>query len=93
MVTQTLERLQIAEDVEYCISDGERLGLYSAFEDAGPMTAFGLANEAMVPASLAMRWLASQMQAGYVVRDLAIGRYRTWCELPSTSSAGAGRCR
>ena len=98
MVTQVLDRVQILDDVRQCVPEGERLGLYSAFETAGPITAFGLANEAMVPVSLAMRWLASQMHAGYLVRDVATGRYRTWCELspdgpPSTSSAGGGRCR
>ena len=81
MVTQTLERRPVAEDIGNCVSEGERLGLYSAFERAGPMTAFGLANEAMIPVSLAMRWLASQTREGYVVRDVATGRYRTWCEL------------
>jgi hypothetical protein len=42
--------------------------------------------------SLAMRWLASQTQSGYVVRDVVTGRYRTWCILPEPDrEADAGR--
>ena len=57
-------------------------GLYNVIEEAGPISALELALEAMIPVSLAMRWLASQTQSGYVVRDVVSGRYRTWCILP-----------
>lgn len=74
-------RNETADDSLLCVAEGERLGLY-IFEEAGPLTAFGLASEAMIPVSLALRWLAAQTLGGYVVRDASTGRYRTWCPLP-----------
>ena len=35
MVTQVLDRVQILDDVRQCVPEGERLGLYSAFETPG----------------------------------------------------------
>ncbi len=80
-------RNEIADDFSLCVAEGERLGLYGIFDAAGPLTAFGLASEAMIPVSLALRWLAAQTCSGYVVRDTSTGRYRTWCPLPETESA------
>ena len=83
MVAQILKTVGHTElEDSACVAEGQRLGLYDAIEEAGPVTAFGLAAAAMVPVSLALRWLASQMKGGYVVRDVATGRYRTWCALP-----------
>jgi len=69
-------------EASLCAGEGERLGLYAVIGEAGPVTALELALEAMIPMSLALRWLASQTQSGQVVRDVITGRYRTWCVLP-----------
>lgn len=84
MVAQVWNSKVCAEEQESLLSvaEGERLGLYDIVEEAGPVTAFGLAFKAMIPVSLALRWLAEQVQGGYVVRDVGTGRYRTWCVLP-----------
>ncbi len=79
-------------EASLCTGEGERLGLYDVIEEAGPVSAIELALEATIPVSLAMRWLASQTQSGYVVRDVVTGRYRTWCILPEPDrEADAGR--
>jgi len=65
-----------------CTAEGQRLGLYTIIEESGPVSIFGLARDAGIPMSLALRWLASQTQSGHVVRDVVTGRYRTWCILP-----------
>jgi hypothetical protein len=77
------------QDIALCTEEGERLGLYEAIESAGPVTAFGLSFTAMIPVSLAQRWLAAQVQGGYVVRDVVTGRYRTWCVLPEPMAEAA----
>jgi hypothetical protein len=73
---------EIEQEGPLCVAEGERLGLYDIVEEAGPVTAFGLAFKAMIPVSLALRWLTAQVEGGYGVRDVATGRYRTWCVLP-----------
>jgi DNA-binding IclR family transcriptional regulator len=80
-------RDEVAQELPLCVAEGERLGLYDVIADLGPLTAFGLAFQAMIPVSLAQRWLATQTQAGYVVRDVATGRYRTWCVVPPPEEA------
>ena len=84
MVAQVWNSKTCVEEQELllCVAEGERLGLYDVIEEAGPVTAFGLAFKAMIPVSLALRWLAAQVLGGYVVRDVTTGRYRTWCVLP-----------
>ena len=65
MVTQVLKNVGRTEIEHFlCVGVGQRLGLYDAIEEAGPVTAFGLASAAMIPVSLALRWLASQVQDG-----------------------------
>ena len=78
----TVREAEATQEASLCTGEGERLGLYDVIEEAGPISAIELALEAMIPMSLAMRWLASQTQSGYVVRDVVTGRYRTWCVLP-----------
>jgi hypothetical protein len=78
----TAREAEARQEASLCTGEGERLGLYDVIEEAGPISALELALEAMIPVSLAMRWLASQTQSGYVVRDVVTGRYRTWCILP-----------
>ena len=74
---------EMEEEVPLCVAEGERLGLYDVLEESGPVTAFGLAFKAIIPLSLALRWLTAQVQGGYVARDVVTGRYRTWCVLPA----------
>jgi hypothetical protein len=78
----TLREAEARQEASLCTGEGERLGLYDVIEEEGPITALELALEATIPMSLAARWLASQTQSGYVVRDVETGRYRTWCVLP-----------
>ena len=78
----TVREAEARQEASLCTGEGERLGLYDVIEEAGPISAIELALEAMIPMSLAVRWLASQTQSGYVVRDVVTGRYRTWCVLP-----------
>ena len=78
----TVREAEAKQEASLCTGEGERLGLYDVIEDAGPISALELALEAMIPMSLALRWLASQTRSGYVVRDVVTGRYRTWCILP-----------
>jgi hypothetical protein len=91
MVTQVrlplAYRDEIEKEVALSVREGERLGFYTVIGEAGPITAFGLAYRAMIPVSLALRWLAAQTQGGYVVRDASSGRYRTWCILPDREAA------
>ena len=77
---------EMEQEVPLCVAEGERLGLYDVIEEAGPVTAFGLAFMAMIPVSLSLRWLTAQVQGGYVVRDVVTGRYRTWCALPDAGT-------
>ena len=69
-------------EASLCGAEGERLGLYTIIGETGPVTIFGLAQDARIPLSLALRWLASQTRSGHIVRDVVTGRYRTWCVLP-----------
>ena len=68
-------------EASLCVAEGERLGLYTIVGETGPVTIFGLAQDARIPLSLALRWLASQTRSGHIVRDVVTGRYRTWCVL------------
>jgi hypothetical protein len=78
----TVREAEARQEASLCTGEGARLGLYDVIEDAGPISALELALEAMIPVSLATRWLASQTQSGHVVRDVVTGQYRTWCILP-----------
>jgi len=85
MVAQVWNSKACREETEsrLCVVEGQCLGLYDIVEEAGPVTAFGLACKAMIPVTLALRWLAAQVRGGYAVRDVVTGRYRTWCVLPA----------
>jgi hypothetical protein len=76
-------------ETSLCTGEGERLGLYAIIAERGPVTVFDLALEARIPMSLVLRWLASQTQSGFVVRDVVTGRYRNWCVLPEADD-GSG---
>jgi hypothetical protein len=78
-----VEKEEERREVSLCGEEGARLGLYDLIGETGPVTLFGLAQDAGIPMSLAQRWLASQVQSGHVVRDVATGEYRTWCILPT----------
>ncbi|MER5812480.1 class I SAM-dependent methyltransferase [Streptomyces sp. NPDC002033] len=54
---------------------GERLGLYRALAEAGPLTPAALAARAGIDARYAEEWLHAQLSAGYVVRDAGAGTY------------------
>jgi hypothetical protein len=85
----TVREAEARQEASLCTGEGERLGLYDVIEETGPVSALELALEAMIPVSLAMRWLASQTQSGHVVRDVVTGRYRTWCVLPEPEADAA----
>ncbi|MGW7103998.1 methyltransferase domain-containing protein [Streptomyces sp. NPDC054838] len=54
---------------------GERLGLYRALAEAGPLTPAALAERAGISARYAEEWLHAQLSAGYVERDPGAGTY------------------
>jgi len=85
----TVHEADARQEASLCTGEGERLGLYDVIEEEGPISALELALEAVIPMSLAVRWLASQTQSGYVVRDVVTGRYRTWCILPEPDREAA----
>lgn len=54
---------------------GDRLGLYRAMADAGPLTAEALAQKTGTNARMIKEWLASQAAGGYVNYDPRSGTY------------------
>ena len=54
---------------------GDKLGLYKALAEAGPLTAKELADRTGTAARYVTEWLASQAAGGYVTYDAASGRY------------------
>ncbi|MFI5831710.1 class I SAM-dependent methyltransferase [Streptomyces sp. NPDC051578] len=54
---------------------GERLGLYRALAEAGPLTPAALAGRAGISPRYAEEWLHAQLSAGYVERDPDAGTY------------------
>ena len=57
---------------------GDRLGLYRAFNEHGPMTAEGLAETAAIAPRYAREWCAQQAASGYITYDSDTKRF----ELP-----------
>ncbi len=75
---------------------GDRLGLYTAMTDAGPLTAAGLAAATGLHERLVAEWLASQTVSGYVRHDPQAGTFECrpstpsrcpWSTRPPTQSA------
>lgn len=60
------------------VSLGDRLGLYKAMANAGPMTPVELARKTGTSERLVREWLVNQAAGGYVEYDAAHGKY----ELP-----------
>ena len=84
MTTQQLERpatMLWTQRPGETVSESTSLQFYGAMDAVEPCTSFGLAAEAMLPVSLAQRWLAEETAAGRLVRDIAAGRYRSSCPL------------
>lgn len=54
---------------------GERLGLYRALAEAGPLTPAALAGRTGISPRYAEEWLHAQLSAGYVERDPGAGTY------------------
>lgn len=54
---------------------GERLGLYRALAEAGPLTAAGLATRTGIAERYAEEWLHAQLSAGYVERHPSADTY------------------
>lgn len=54
---------------------GERLGLYRALAEAGPLTAAGLAERTGIAKRYAEEWLHAQLSAGYVERHPSADTY------------------
>ncbi|KJY24360.1 SAM-dependent methyltransferase, partial [Streptomyces katrae] len=54
---------------------GERLGLYRALAEAGPLTPAALAERTAIHPRYAEEWLHAQLSAGYVERDPDTGAY------------------
>ena len=54
---------------------GERLGLYKAMADAGPLTAAEVAERAGAAERYVREWLANQAAGGYVIYDPDSERY------------------
>ena len=57
---------------------GDRLGLYRALRDSGPLTPQGLAETSNIAERYAREWLSQQAASGYLVYDPATGAF----ELP-----------
>lgn len=55
---------------------GDRLGLYKAMVDAGPLTSEEVADRAGAAERYVREWLVNQAAGGYVEYDAATGRYR-----------------
>ena len=55
---------------------GDRLGLYKAMEEAGPMDAATLARRTGTTERYVREWLAAQAASGYVTHDAATGQFR-----------------
>lgn len=58
------------------VSLGERLGLYRALAEHGPLTPAQLAVKAGITERYAEEWLHAQLSAAYVERDPSSGTYR-----------------
>ncbi|MEW2400451.1 methyltransferase domain-containing protein [Streptomyces sp. NPDC046862] len=58
------------------VSLGERLGLYRALTEHGPLTPSQLASRTGITERYAEEWLHAQLSAAYVERDPASGAYR-----------------
>jgi SAM-dependent methyltransferase len=54
---------------------GDRLGLYRAMADSGPITSRELAEKTGISERYATEWLNAQAAGGYVTYDAATGRY------------------
>jgi SAM-dependent methyltransferase len=54
---------------------GDRLGLYKAMAGAGPMTSAELAAKTQTTERYVREWLAAQAAGGFVVYDVASGKY------------------
>ena len=54
---------------------GDKLGLYRAIAEAGPVTPVELATRTATAERYVREWLAQQAAAGYVEYDAAAGRY------------------
>src|SRR5579864_6551751 len=54
---------------------GEKLGLYRAMADSGPLTASDLAAKTGTKERYVAEWLAAQASAGYAMYDNVTGRY------------------
>ena len=54
---------------------GDRLGLYKAMEEAGPMDAATLARRTGTTERYVREWLAAQAASGYVTHDAATGQF------------------
>ncbi|WP_329199042.1 MULTISPECIES: class I SAM-dependent methyltransferase [unclassified Streptomyces] len=54
---------------------GERLGLYRALAETGPLTPAALAGRTGISPRYAEEWLHAQLSAGYVERDADAGTY------------------
>src|SRR5579872_2212453 len=54
---------------------GDRLGLYKAMAGAGPITSAELAAKTKTTERYVREWLAAQAAGGFVVYDVASGKY------------------
>ena len=54
---------------------GEKVGLYKAMKDAGPLTSAELAQKTGAAERYVREWLAAQAAGGYVTYDASNGRY------------------
>ena len=83
----TLDESRVEAFVEQLLTDfagaastamtvlGDRLGLYTAMTDAGPLTAAELASATGLHERLVAEWLASQTVSGYVRHDPEAGTF------------------
>ena len=78
MTTMMTERSTFEESVKF----GEKVGLYEAIAQAGPVTAGELARLTGLPTTQIARWLKSQVAGQFVTRALDPERYQTWCDIP-----------
>jgi len=63
---------------------GDKLGIYTALKEHGPMTSAELAAKANVAERYAREWLSNQAASGYLEYDPASGKFtlprnRRWC--------------
>jgi hypothetical protein len=67
---------------------GDKLGLYKAISEAGPVTSAELAELTGLPWRYIRVWLGAQAAGDFLDYDEATGRYSAWCSWPRGPADG-----